>query len=33
MVAAGVVGEAVGIDYSDDLLEEARREAGTLRFP
>ena len=30
MVAAGVVGEAVGIDYSEDLLEEARREAGTL---
>jgi len=27
MVAAGVVGEAVGIDYSEALLEEARREA------
>ena len=30
MVSAGVVSEAVGIDYSEALLEEARREAGAL---
>jgi SAM-dependent methyltransferase len=30
MVGAGVVGEAVGIDYSDALLEDARRDASAL---
>ena len=33
MVSAGVVREAVGIDYSEALLEEARREASTLGLP
>ncbi len=33
MVVAGVVGEAVGIDYSEALLEDARREASTHDLP
>jgi SAM-dependent methyltransferase len=33
MVAAGVVGEAVGVDYSDVLLEDARREASARDLP
>ena len=33
MVADGVVGEAVGIDYSEALLDEARREAARFDLP
>jgi len=33
MVTAGVVDEAVGIDYSDALLREARREVGASDLP
>ena len=33
MVVDGVVGEAVGIDYSDALLHEARREAARFELP
>jgi Methyltransferase domain len=33
MVVDGVVGAGVGIDYSDGLLEEARREAGAFGLP
>ena len=33
MVVEGVVGEAVGIDYSEALLHEARREASRFDLP
>ena len=33
MVVAGVVGEAVGIDYSESLLEHARQQAGEYDLP
>jgi SAM-dependent methyltransferase len=33
MVVAGVVAEAVGIDYSEALLEDARQEASTHDLP
>jgi SAM-dependent methyltransferase len=33
MIAEGVVGEAVGIDYSEALLEEARGEASRFDLP
>jgi SAM-dependent methyltransferase len=33
MVEAGVIGEAVGIDYSESLLDDARREASTHDLP